>query len=332
MDVLFLASASAVVREPRAAQALLGGALGIGFEGGEGDYTFTERLPGVKHLGIWPLADAAEACFGSKQWPAEVPMPQASFEFEVDDVATAAAELAAQGHRLLHGPKMEPWGQTVARLLTGDGLLVAVCHTPWFHEEAAPEPGDGAVDGSIDGGADDIAGIAALAIDCADPPRLAAFWQRVLGGKVAVDVDGDAELRGPAVRLDFLKVPEPKTTKNRLHLDLRSRDFEAAIAQAVAAGATHADDLRRRPLARAPRSRGQRVLHPATVGASGAPGPTRPPTAARPSGTGASTAARIPRAGCRPRSACTRSGAASTRCRAVARRPGRCRTAPGPPG
>jgi predicted enzyme related to lactoylglutathione lyase len=88
-----------------------------------------------------------------------------------------------------------------------------------------------------------LTGIAALAIDCADPPVLAGFWQRLLGGEMRVDEDGDAELRGGAVRLDFLRVPEGKTGKNRLHLDLGSADFDAAVEEALACGATRADDV-----------------------------------------------------------------------------------------
>lgn len=132
MEVRFVASFSPIVADPAAARALYAGALGLTFEGGEGDYVFTERLDGVKHLGLWPLSEAAEACFGTPEWPAGVPVPQASIEFEVDDVAAAAAELEAGGHRLLHGARTEPWGQDTARLLTSDGLLVAVCRTPWM--------------------------------------------------------------------------------------------------------------------------------------------------------------------------------------------------------
>jgi hypothetical protein len=43
--------------------------------------------------------------------------------------------------------------------------------------------------------------------------------------------------------IDFLWVPELKTGKNRLHLDLRSRDLATAIAQAMALGVTRADDI-----------------------------------------------------------------------------------------
>ncbi len=88
-----------------------------------------------------------------------------------------------------------------------------------------------------------ISGIAALAIDCADPPGLARFWQQLLGGEVEVDEEGDAELTGGPVRLDFLRVPEHKTVKNRLHLDLRSDDYDAAVAHALDVGATRADDV-----------------------------------------------------------------------------------------
>jgi hypothetical protein len=110
------------------------GALGLSFEGGEGDYVFTHRLEGTKHFGLWPLSEAATACFGTPEWPADIPVPQASIEFEVADVAEAAAELEAKGLRLMHGARTEPWTQVTARLLSPEGLLVAVCYTPQFHD------------------------------------------------------------------------------------------------------------------------------------------------------------------------------------------------------
>jgi hypothetical protein len=89
-----------------------------------------------------------------------------------------------------------------------------------------------------------IVGIAALAIDCHDPHGLARWWQRVLGGTVEDHPEGYATLHTPAsLALDFLPVPEPKTGKNRLHLDLRSRDLATATAQALALGATRADEI-----------------------------------------------------------------------------------------
>ena len=83
MDVLFVASVSPIVRDADAARAFYGGALGLSFEGGEGDYVFTEQLPGVRHFGLWPLPEAARACFGRDEWPDDLPVPQASVEFEV---------------------------------------------------------------------------------------------------------------------------------------------------------------------------------------------------------------------------------------------------------
>jgi hypothetical protein len=89
-----------------------------------------------------------------------------------------------------------------------------------------------------------IAGIAALAIDCHDPPELARWWSRLLGGTVEVVADGDATLHTPGgLAIDFARVPEAKSVKNRLHLDLRSTDLAAATEQAVALGATRADDI-----------------------------------------------------------------------------------------
>jgi hypothetical protein len=105
-------------------------------EGSEGDYRFTQHLEGTKHFGLWPLADAAIACFGTTEWPADLPVPQASIEFEVPDVAAAAKELESKGYRLIHEARTEPWSQITARLLSLERLLVAVCYTPSFHDDA----------------------------------------------------------------------------------------------------------------------------------------------------------------------------------------------------
>ncbi|HEY8857945.1 MAG TPA: VOC family protein [Gaiellales bacterium] len=133
MDVQFVASVAPIVRDADAARAFYRDALGLTFEGGDGDYVFTHKLEGTKHLGLWPLAEAANSCFGTSEWPTEVPVPQASIEFEVADVAAAAEELKANGYRLIHDARTEPWGQVTARLLSPEGLLIAVCYTPAFH-------------------------------------------------------------------------------------------------------------------------------------------------------------------------------------------------------
>jgi catechol 2,3-dioxygenase-like lactoylglutathione lyase family enzyme len=136
MDVRFVASIAPIVRDADASRLFYRDALGLSFEGEEGDYLYTQTLEGTKHFGLWLLSEAATSCFGTTEWPRDIPIPQASIEFEVDDVAPAAAELVAKGYQLLHEARTEPWGQITARLLSPEGLLVAVCYTPVFHETA----------------------------------------------------------------------------------------------------------------------------------------------------------------------------------------------------
>lgn len=131
MKVLFVAGFGPIVPDLQTSRTFYSEYLGIAFEG-DADYPHTDKLEGVKAFALWSLAAAAESCFGTKAWPGDIPTPQAWLEFDVDDVAAAAAELQAKGHRLLVGPKTEPWGQTVARLLSPEGLLVGVTHTPWM--------------------------------------------------------------------------------------------------------------------------------------------------------------------------------------------------------
>ena len=135
MKILFIAGFSPIVPEPGPSQAFYRGALGLDIDQGQGDYVFTEKLAGAKHFGLWPLREAAEACFGTAEWPSNVTRPQAALEFEVDDVASAADELVAKGHTLIHAARTEPWGQEIARLLSPEGLLIGVCFTPWLHEK-----------------------------------------------------------------------------------------------------------------------------------------------------------------------------------------------------
>src|SRR5438874_7193260 len=130
MNVRFVAGIAVVAADPPRSRELFVDALGLPLEGGEGgEYFHSERIEGTKHFGVWPLAQAAHACFGRDEWPADITVPQASIEFEVDDaqaVADAADELEGKGFRLLHGAREEPWGQTVARLLSIEGLIIGI--------------------------------------------------------------------------------------------------------------------------------------------------------------------------------------------------------------
>ena len=138
MKVQFVTSLAVVAPDPPASRKLYVDALGRPLEGREPNgYHSSEKVPGVKHFGVWPLAEAAQACFGTTQWPAGRPVPQASLEFEVEDanaVQAAADELSAQGFTLLHEAREEPWGQTVARLQSVEGMIVGVSFAPSLHD------------------------------------------------------------------------------------------------------------------------------------------------------------------------------------------------------
>src|ERR1700727_317582 len=118
MEVQFVTSIAPIVRDAEGSRSFYADALGLSFEGQEGDYVFTHELEGTKHFGLWPLSEVAQACFGTTEWPSDTPIPQASIEFEVADVDAAAAELTAKGHHLVHSVRIEPWGQITARLLS----------------------------------------------------------------------------------------------------------------------------------------------------------------------------------------------------------------------
>ena len=135
MDVRFVAGFAAIVDDAAEARRFYGDKLSLPLKIDSGsDYTMIE-LPGLKHFSLWTLRDAARSTFGRDEWPEEVPRPQAKLELEVDDVAAAVSELKGRGLELLQDTKVEPWGQTTARLLTPEGLLIGVVYTPMLREE-----------------------------------------------------------------------------------------------------------------------------------------------------------------------------------------------------
>jgi hypothetical protein len=91
--------------------------------------------------------------------------------------------------------------------------------------------------------------IQCLCVDSAHPSKSADFWEAALGWRRTYDTDDQVVLEPPAgspedgVAPDilFLKVPEPKAVKNRLHLDLRPLDQAAEVARLEALGARRAD-------------------------------------------------------------------------------------------
>jgi len=138
IEVKFIAGFGPIVREPAESRKLYSGALGISFKREKeetADYLHTEALQGANTFALWPLSQAAYACFGNGSWPEDIPVPQAWLEFDVDNVENATAHLQSQGYRILIKNKREPWGQTVTRFISPEGLLVGVTVTPSMRQE-----------------------------------------------------------------------------------------------------------------------------------------------------------------------------------------------------
>jgi hypothetical protein len=77
--------------------------------------------------------------------------------------------------------------------------------------------------------------ITCVTIDCADPGRVATFWNEALSwGGVAVAPDGAGAVCGPpggGTYLEFVRVPEEKATKNRVHLGCSAASLSALDAE-----------------------------------------------------------------------------------------------------
>ena len=89
----------------------------------------------------------------------------------------------------------------------------------------------------------------ALCVDAADPARAADFWEAALGWRRTFEEPDEVVLEPPAGSpedgvspdLLFLRVPEGKTVKNRLHIDLRPDDQAAEVARLEGLGARRID-------------------------------------------------------------------------------------------
>jgi hypothetical protein len=88
-----------------------------------------------------------------------------------------------------------------------------------------------------------------ISIDCNDPAALGRWWAELLGWRITFEDEDEVALEPPAgspadgVSPDilFLRVPEPKSVKDRLHLDLRPDDQAAEVARAKLLGARRVD-------------------------------------------------------------------------------------------
>jgi catechol 2,3-dioxygenase-like lactoylglutathione lyase family enzyme len=79
-----------------------------------------------------------------------------------------------------------------------------------------------------------------VVIDTHDPQLVAGFWAQALGREIADDWGGFVRLAPDeaGTQLAFAAVPEAKTVKNRVHLDLTAPDRQHAAAELIAIGAT----------------------------------------------------------------------------------------------
>ena len=74
MRVDFIAGFGPIVDDMPASRTFYQDALGLPLEG-DATYLSTDAVAGVKHFALWPLSGAAQSCFGTDTWPAELPAP-----------------------------------------------------------------------------------------------------------------------------------------------------------------------------------------------------------------------------------------------------------------
>jgi|SRR5690242_3541582 predicted enzyme related to lactoylglutathione lyase len=80
-----------------------------------------------------------------------------------------------------------------------------------------------------------------VTIDCADPKALGRFWSQALGWSITYEEDDGVVMSGTAdasPQLFLQAVPESKSVKNRVHIDLGADDFAAELDRLVALGAS----------------------------------------------------------------------------------------------
>ena len=88
--------------------------------------------------------------------------------------------------------------------------------------------------------------LANITIDCANATRVGAFWSAAFGRMLDDEADEffASMDRGVADRPTWLfcRVPEGKSAKNRMHIDLTADNRNAEVARLIGLGATHVDD------------------------------------------------------------------------------------------
>ena len=143
MRIAFIAGFGPVGADPEVTLGFWADVIGIAFEEIAPGYHHAPGIEGARAFALWPLSQAAQATFGTVRWPDGVPVPQAWIEIEVDSpqaVAEATEELRDKGQDILIGAHEEPWGQTTARLLSPEGLLVGISYFDSLHGARGEDP------------------------------------------------------------------------------------------------------------------------------------------------------------------------------------------------
>ena len=136
MNIESIAGFAVITKDPKPSKALYLDTMKLPLKAKD-DYLSMDRFKGANHFGVWPLAMAAQSCFGSDVWPRNTPEPQATIEFELstlEAVQQAVDEMKLDGQQFVHEARVEPWGQTIARFVSPEGLLVGLSYAPWLHE------------------------------------------------------------------------------------------------------------------------------------------------------------------------------------------------------
>jgi hypothetical protein len=75
----FITSIAVITPDPSVSRTLYVDGLGLPLIASEGDeYRHSDDIGSSESFGVWPLTQAAQACFGTRDWPTDRPVPQAS--------------------------------------------------------------------------------------------------------------------------------------------------------------------------------------------------------------------------------------------------------------
>ena len=118
---------------------------------------------------------------------------------------------------------------SVADLVALGGVVVDAESFPW----TVMKDVEGGEFCAFPTGADRPAGLKDIVVDTADHVRISAWWAEVLGAGKTDDEQGYSYLEpvpeAPIESLDFVPVPEPKTVKNRIHIDVMTPDVQLLL-------------------------------------------------------------------------------------------------------